>query len=225
MSGHADFAANDYGILSGLVPAETARLCAGYALANRNLPRYYAAEAMHNSWGRYADSIGEVILAQVQPKIEELTGLALFPAYSYLRIYCPGSVLLSHIDRPSCEISATLTLGGDAAQPWPIWVKSKDGPRAIELPPGDGMVYRGTVVPHWRERFEGRFWIQLFLHYVRRDGQFAQHRFDGREHLGPVAPGENRPHGDVPRQFAAEDPCPCGSGRSYASCHGAVPGA
>ncbi|MGH8427559.1 MAG: SEC-C metal-binding domain-containing protein [Gammaproteobacteria bacterium] len=92
--------------------------------------------------------------------------------------------------------------------------------RVITLPPGDALVYRGGLLPHWRERFEGRCWVQLFLHYVRRDGVFADCRFDGRERLGPVEPGQDPRRRDLHRRFATNDPCPCGSGLRYGACHG-----
>ncbi len=185
------FAETGYGFVRELLPLATTRLCTAYAVANRDLPDYYTPEAALNAWGRYADSMGEVLLAQSRPAIEEATGLLLFPAYSYLRIYCEGSALPKHTDQPSCEISVTLTLGGDASAAWPIWVETRGEARAITLPPGDALVYRGALLPHWRERFEGRFWVQLFMHYVRRDGEFADCRFDGRERLGPIIPGED----------------------------------
>jgi len=220
VSARPAFTESDYELIPELVPQSSARLCTAYALANRNLPDYYAPENAFNAWGRYADSMGEALLAQSLPAIEDATGLSLFPAYSYLRIYCEGSVLPKHTDRPSCEISVTLTLGGEAPAAWPIWVEAHGEARAVTLPPGDALVYKGAVLPHWRERFGGRFWVQLFLHYVRRDGEFADCRFDGRERLGPIVPGQDPRSGNLHRHFAANDPCPCGSGQRYADCHG-----
>ena len=220
MKGVPVFAEAGYGFVRELIPQSAARMCAAYAVANRDLANYYAPEAALNAWGRYADSMGEVILAQSRPAIEAATGLVLFPAYSYLRIYCEGAVLARHTDRPSCEISVTLTLGGDLSSGWPIWVEAQGETRAIALPPGDALVYRGALLPHWRERFEGRCWVQLFLHYVRRDGAFADCRFDGRERLGPVEPGQDPRRHNLHRHFAANDTCPCGSGLRYGACHG-----
>ncbi|MGH8272885.1 MAG: SEC-C domain-containing protein [Gammaproteobacteria bacterium] len=216
------FTETGYSLVRELVPRTTARLCTAYAAANRDLPDYYAPESAFNAWGRYADSIGEALLAQSRPAIEEVTGLALFPAYSFLRIYCEGAILPRHTDRPSCEISVTLTLGGDALAAWPIWLEAQGETRAVTLPPGDALVYRGALLPHWRERFDGRFWVQLFLHYVCRDGTFADCRFDGRERLGPIVPGQDPRRRNLHRSFAADDPCPCGSGLRYGACHGRV---
>ena len=220
VNANAAFSQRDYDVIQELIPRASARLCTSYALANRNLPDYYTPESAFNSWGRYADSLSEAVLAQSLPAVEAATGLSLFPAYSYLRIYSGGSVLPKHIDRPSCEISVTLTLGGQAPGAWPIWVEAQGEERAVTLPPGDALVYKGALLPHWRERFEGRFWVQMFLHYVRRDGEFADCRFDGRERLGPIVPGHDPRRSTLHRHFTADDPCPCGSGRRYGDCHG-----
>lgn len=214
------FAGAGYDIARGLVSPAIARLCTSYAMANYQLTDYYVAEPQFNAWGRYADSIGEVLLGQLHPAVERITALELWPTYSYLRIYCKGSTLPRHVDRPSCEISVTLTLGGDAPSVWPIWLEADGRAGAVTLTPGDAMVYRGAVIPHWRERFDGRFWVQVFLHYVRRDGEFADCRFDGRERLGPVTPGNDERRADLRRRFVPDDPCPCGSGQLYRDCHG-----
>lgn len=217
--GTNDFATSGYATVAQLLPRASARLITQYALLNRNLPDYYAPERDYNSWGRYADAMGESLLVGSQAAVEAATRLSLYPAYSYLRIYCTGSELPPHTDRPSCEISVTLTLGGEAAAVWPIWVRGDRGARAVELPPGDALIYRGATLTHWRERFGGGFWVQVFLHYVRRDGDYADYRFDRRWRLGPLAPGE-KPGDRGTQQIAATEPCPCGSGRLYGECHG-----
>jgi hypothetical protein len=47
---------------------------------------------------------GETILLMYQKKIEDLFGFRLVPTYSYGRTYERHARLLSHTDRPSCEI-------------------------------------------------------------------------------------------------------------------------
>jgi hypothetical protein len=44
---------------------------------------------------------------------------------------------------------------------------------------GDGAVYLGCATDHWREPFAGYTMGQVFLHYVDRDGPYAQQGFDG----------------------------------------------
>ena len=72
--------------------------------------------------GYYADPLIEVLLEQCLPAVEEKVNLSLEPTYSYSRVYQEGEELLSHMDRPSCEISVTINVActGD---PWPIWMQ------------------------------------------------------------------------------------------------------
>ena len=133
---------------------------------------------------RYADTLMESILLHLQPTMEHATGLSLLPTYSYLRIYETGAVLVRHQDRDACEISASLTLGYDAPEPWPIWLETHEQPRSITLHRGDMLVYKGRELAHWRERFNGKYWIQAFFHYVDADGPLASYKFDGRRGSG-----------------------------------------
>ena len=135
---------------------------------------------------RYADTLMESILLHLQPTMEQATGLSLFPTYSYLRIYETGAVLTRHKDRHACEISASLTLGYDAPESWPIWLDIHQQPRSITLNRGDMLVYKGRDLAHWRERFDGKYWIQAFFHYVDANGPLASHKFDGRGGIGPA---------------------------------------
>ena len=133
---------------------------------------------------RYADTLMESLLLHLQPAMEQITGLSLLPTYSFLRNYETGAVLTRHTDRHACEISASLTLAYDAPQPWPIWLQTRQEPRSITLHPGDMLVYKGRELPHWRESFDGNYWIQVFFHYVDANGPLASYKFDGRDGLG-----------------------------------------
>ena len=190
-----------YSILRGVLSPREAELISSYALLQCVYPDYYLAEPLTQSQGRYCDAMGETLLIKLHGLMQQVAGVALEPCYSYLRIYRPGAVLDKHIDRDSCEVSASMTLGFNATRSWPLWLEESGKPRALELAPGDLLIYRGADLPHWRERFDGQFWVQLFLHYVRGEGRFANHRFDGREQLGPFDPERQRralPSADTP---------------------------
>ena len=133
--------------------------------------------------------------------MQKKTGLKLVPTYSYCRLYRKGNILKRHKDRPSCEISTTLNLGGD---PWPIFIDPtgsdnvideyknihKSGaPKGIkvDLKQGDMLIYSGCELEHWREPFTGKLCGQVFLHYNHADGQFAKSNlYDKRPMLGIV---------------------------------------
>jgi hypothetical protein len=130
----------------------------------------------------YGDFFMDGLLGELTPIIEKATGLKLFPTYSYFRVYKRGDVLLQHTDRPACEISATLALGYDPGRPWPIWIEGANGPTAVILEEGDGLLYRGQC-RHWRDAFDGDHSAQVFLHYVDQNGPNADWRFDKRPNL------------------------------------------
>jgi alkylated DNA repair dioxygenase AlkB len=101
------------------------------------------------------------------------------PTYSYARVYPHGEVLNKHTDRPACEISVTLHLGGD--HEWPIFLEKPTGESvSLTLTPGDAVLYLGCTAPHWRDKYEGTQYAQVFLHYVRSRGPNVWSFFDNR---------------------------------------------
>lgn len=151
------------------------------------------------SYAKYADRLMEVLLVKTIDTMQKKTGLKLIPTYSYTRLYRTGNILNRHKDRPSCEISTTLCLGGDH---WPIYLDPtgentvideykgiiKPGaPIGVEvnLKPGDMLIYSGCELEHWRKPFEGKLCGQVFLHYNHADGRFAKtNLYDKRPMLG-----------------------------------------
>jgi hypothetical protein len=152
-----------------------------------------------NTYSHYGDIAMETLLVKVHPILQKLTGLKLTPNYSYARIYKKGDILKRHKDRFSCEISTTLNLGGD---PWPIYLDptgadnvinekqnsvKPNAPKGIkvDLKSGDMLVYRGNLLEHWRDVFQGENCGQVFLHYNNEATKGSKENlFDRRPHLG-----------------------------------------
>jgi hypothetical protein len=129
----------------------------------------------------HGDLIFDSLMKTVKPKMEYYTGLDLFPTYSYTRLYKPGNELKIHRDRPSCEISITVKLSDTGWYNWPIWMV--DTP--YNLNDGDGVIYRGCDLEHWREPcggYEEYIMGQVFMHYVDKNGPYAEHRYDQIEY-------------------------------------------
>lgn len=144
----------------------------------------FTDQQVPGAYSHYADVAMEVLLQALHPRMEHTTGLKLNPNYSYARVYRKGHELTRHIDRFSCEISTTLNLGGDA---WPIYLEpsgelGKEG-IAVNLSPGDMLVYKGNILEHWREPFEGERCTQVFLHYNNVETKDAKLN-DGRPFIG-----------------------------------------
>ena len=158
-----------------------------------------------NTFGCYADPVMETLLMKVLPVMRQHTDLDLIPTYSYARLYKQGDILKRHKDRPSCEISTTVHLGGAS---WPIFLTpnskaghvygphqgqydiqdyspTNDPGTKVLLEVGDMLVYSGCELEHWREPLEGDVCGQVFLHYNHVNGPFAEeNRFDKRPMLG-----------------------------------------
>ena len=135
------------------------------------------------AWAAPGDLFTDGLLVDLLPLAEAVTGLTLFPTYSYFRVYKRGDILVKHTDRPSCEISVTLCLGYEAEKPWPLLLESPAGVLPIELKPGDALFYRGIECTHWREPMDGDRAAQLFLHYVDQNGPYAEWKYDKRKEL------------------------------------------
>jgi hypothetical protein len=122
----------------------------------------------------------EDLLVSLLPHMENASGLSLYPTCSYLRIYKRGDALPRHTDRSACEISISLNLGYEAEAPWALWIEGPTGTASLSMQPGDGVLYRGIECPHWRDEFTGDRAAQVFLHYVDRNGPYAEWKFDQR---------------------------------------------
>ena len=138
----------------------------------------FSDKQVPNTYSIYGDSTFDTLLMKILPVMKKETGLEVVPTYSYARIYKRGDILKRHKDRPSCEISTTLFLGGDS---WPIFLEGNQ----VDLDIGDMLIYEGCKLEHWREPFEGENCAQVFLHYNNVNGEFKDiNIFDGREKLG-----------------------------------------
>jgi len=214
------FKSKKYTVIKNAISKELADFCYNYFLIKRSVAdTFYTTKYLteeRGEWGiwndpqvpnvysHYSDICMETLLLKLKDLMEKHTQLKLIPTYSYARIYEKGATLFRHKDRPSCEISTTLNLGGD---PWPIYidptgknnildvkftpkgeeVKIKKGAHKgieVNLSPGDMLVYSGCDLEHWRKPFKGKDCAQVFLHYNNIATQGNTNLYDGRIHVG-----------------------------------------
>ena len=156
-----------------------------FALIVQNDPSLGGDSQAPNSHCVYGDPAFDLAMIFSREDIGQIVGKNLIPQYTYARIYNKGSDLKIHSDRPECQYSVTLSLGGEYDKPWPIWIKDRAGKsHEVPLEEGDMLVYSGCELEHWREEFEGETQYQLFMHYVDADGEFKDRVFDGRSNIG-----------------------------------------
>ena len=198
------FKKNKYTVIRQAISKDLAAFVANYFLMQKQVfdtcrkARYFSPfeniighyehedEQIPHTYSQYSNIAMETLMLKCQPKMEEVTGLKLYPAYTYARIYKKGDELKRHKDRFSCEISTTMNLAGDD---WPIYLEpsGETGKKGIkvDLKQGDMLVYSGCELEHWRNKFKGKECIQVFLHYNNRKTQGAKdNMFDKRPHLG-----------------------------------------
>ena len=118
------------------------------------------------------DLMFETLQERLWPTIEHIVREKLMPTYAYARLYSNGDILEKHSDRPACEVSVTIQLGRSHHYSWPIYM----GGRRFDLSEGDGIIYPGFHVEHWRNVCAGPedyYSGQVFLHYVKKNGEFT----------------------------------------------------
>jgi hypothetical protein len=134
-------------------------------LGDRQSPRRYAA---------YNEPVARFFHHDIAAKLSAVAGQPLKPSYVYLASYLSGAELRKHTDREQCEFSVTLCLDfspePSLETPWPIRLQTPSGTVAVYQALGDALAYRGTRVPHYRDKLgEGQTSTSIFFHYVAED--------------------------------------------------------
>ena len=204
------FTEDKYEIVRGVTSEEVAKIAHMYLSVKNKAAKYrmengdtleegetFGCTQTRWSYSLYGDPLMETLLLHCLSGIEDITKLTLIPTYAYARQYLNSEQLARHKDRSSCEISATMNLGGD---PWTIflatdsvegedthtgYIQSQSSGLAVELNPGDVLVYRGCDLEHWREPFDGDVCSQVFFHFAEyKDKSSLKYKFDTRDLLG-----------------------------------------
>jgi hypothetical protein len=194
----AEFNKKGYTIVKQAISAELRDFITQYALFDEMqdyLPeKDQGLTQVPNAHSKYGDPVMETMLLHLQEIMEKNTGLDLYPTYSFYRVYRQGDILEKHIDRESCEISATLCFNysyDDKEITWPIIM---DG-NPVVLEPGDIVIYKGIDLDHWRDEFivnEEDWQVQGFFHFVDANGPYAEWKYDKRETIGSLHPKETK---------------------------------
>lgn len=162
-----------------------------YPETNQSVPEEGIRGTGHSasSYSWYADPLVEVILENSANELEKVTGLNLYPTYSYSRVYTRNNILPAHVDREPCEVSVTCNIANQDKS-WPFYLLDQKGLEVcVELEPGDAVVYGGCKRLHWRGKMEQSDWVvQIMLHYVDANGPYAGFKNDQRTSLGMPFP-------------------------------------
>lgn len=203
----ADYASRGYALLPGLLPREVAtgvlaRMDAEFKSQGHSIARQIQPNAL------LPNPASEIYGYQYSPlmylhwgmtrTMEEIVGAPILPSYAYFRIYRKGDTCRVHGDRFACEHSISLTLAYAEDKPWALEVspvrtdkpyqradaafRPEEAAEAVAMQAGDGVLYQGVHHHHARTTPNPNTWsAHLFLHWVSRDGPYAEHAFDGQK--------------------------------------------
>jgi hypothetical protein len=122
----------------------------------------------------YNDPVARFFHRQICATLSAVAGEELKPSYVYLASYRSGAELKKHTDREQCEYSVTFCLDfspePQLETPWPIRLDTPAGTTTVYQSIGDGLAYRGTRLPHYRDALGiGQTSTSIFFHYVPAD--------------------------------------------------------
>jgi len=203
------FEENGYVVVArDFVPDEVAEVFTQYAIFQMiNEPEIHGDSQVSGSYNKYIDTFAESLLHGCTSRVELHTGKKLIPTYSYYRVYKEGDILEDHEDRPACEISASIMMGFSHN----ITIEKCDynfclhgyvnGEKKYFPHSATGaVIYKGCELTHGRDRFdvgEGSYQVQVFLHYVDKNGPYAKEwAFDKRPSIGLTKETINRVYGN-----------------------------
>lgn len=125
-------------------------------------------------YAAYNEPVARFFHQDIAATLRAVAGEPIKPSYVYMASYVAGAELKKHTDRAQCEFSVTLCVDFSPEPgletPWPIRLDGSAGTVAVYQALGDGLAYRGTRVPHYRDALgEGQTSTSIFFHYVAED--------------------------------------------------------
>jgi hypothetical protein len=108
---------------------------------------------------------------QLTQTVSDATATLIDPSYSYVTLYQPGADLPPHTDREQCEYTLSLSFDStpepEAQVPWPLGLMTAEGALGVWQFLGDGLLFRGRYLNHWRSRIpDGHTASSILFHYV-----------------------------------------------------------
>jgi hypothetical protein len=124
--------------------------------------------------GRYVcfeERVTRYMHRQMCRTISDVVGRVVVPSYNYLALYQGGASLDRHTDREACEYTVSLCI--DATPDprthgaWPLHVQFPGAPVSYLQNIGDGLLFRGRYLPHWRDQLPpGYTSSSVLFHFV-----------------------------------------------------------
>lgn len=137
-----------------------------FVLGDAQTPRRYAA---------HEEPVARYFHRQLTTVVSDIARSVLLPSYNYLALYQGGAALDPHTDREACEYTVSVALDAtpepDSQTPWPLQLMTSDGPLSVWQNLGDGLLFRGRHLLHWRDRLaDGHTSSSMLLHFIDANG-------------------------------------------------------
>lgn len=148
------------------------------------LNRYYESLIQCGRWklgdaqvpfrhGWHNEFVSRYFHHQFTDAVSRAAGEPVRPSYTYVSAYRPGAVLKPHVDRKQCVFTLSILIEPVSAtrtERWPLWFQTDRGNISVTQASGDGVLFRGCDLPHWRDLPpEGCASPTIIFHYVPRD--------------------------------------------------------
>jgi hypothetical protein len=122
-------------------------------------------------YAAYNEPVARFFHHQLTKVASAVVGEPVKPSYVYMASYVSGAELKKHTDREQCEFSISLCLDfspePENETPWPLCLDVPTGKVRVHQALGDGLFYRGTRLPHYRDVLaQGLTSTSIFFHYV-----------------------------------------------------------
>lgn len=145
------------------------------------LARYYNTMIEKDEWplgdaqverrhGWHNERIAQFLHYQLVDFVSRVAGKKLKPTYAFSSAYRGGARLDAHMDREQCDYTLSLLIDESPpvdGAPWPLWFETPAGKHNIVLRVGDGVLFRGCELPHWRGSASAEHeQINLLFHFV-----------------------------------------------------------
>ncbi|MBU0724711.1 MAG: hypothetical protein KJ904_01660 [Alphaproteobacteria bacterium] len=161
-------------VLPQLVTPDATRILTDHYRTSVPAGKLTHGDRQANRHRAHNDPAGRVALNALRETVERIVGNPIKNSYAYASLYCGGTDLPRHRDRPQCRYTLSLQidhqpLPPDGRSPWPVQLHLDPDAAPVECfqTIGGGILFHGSDILHGRPTLppDQHSWV-LLLHYV-----------------------------------------------------------
>jgi len=172
------FQRNSYSHLTEIIPAEAIPFLKQHMrnLIDKNYFGQLGDVHVARRQGIHNEPVTGMLHHRISKLVSAIVGEDLMPSYNYLSLYLGGADLPKHIDREQCAYNCSIVFdmydeNRNDVDPWPIYLQTPARKTvAVRLNIGDGVIYRGSKLAHWRDPLPAnQNAVVCFYHFVDKN--------------------------------------------------------